>query len=230
MTCVIIEDQAPAQRVLKKYIRDMGTLELKQTFTDAIQALEFLKENPVELIFLDIHLPKLSGIDFLRALPNPPLVIMTTAFSDYAVQSYELDVVDYLLKPFSFERFVKAVNKADQFQAGQKSSLLPSGEKAFFIKSGYEYIKVNSRDILYICTDMDYTEIHLSDKKYLSPETLASWETRLGPADFIRVHKSFLINGSKVEKIASNQIFLSPEHIVPIGRAYKEDFMKRMVE
>jgi DNA-binding LytR/AlgR family response regulator len=111
MHCIIIEDQPPAQRVLKKFIADMGQMELLGTFTDALQALEFLKANRVDLIFLDIHLPKISGIDFLKTLQTRPHVILTTAFPDYALESYEYDVVDYLLKPFSFERFVQAVAK-----------------------------------------------------------------------------------------------------------------------
>ena len=112
MDCTIIEDQAPARRILEKYIRDIGHLQLIGTFTDGLSALEFLRENRVDLIFLDIHLPKISGLDFLKSLTHPPQIIITTAFQDYALEGYELDVIDYLLKPFSFQRFVKAVNKA----------------------------------------------------------------------------------------------------------------------
>ena len=111
MRCIIIEDQPPAQRVLKKYITDLGTIELAGTFPDALQAMEFLRKGEIDLIFLDIHLPKISGIDFLKTLVQKPNVILTTAFSDYALESYDYNVVDYLLKPFSFERFIKAVSK-----------------------------------------------------------------------------------------------------------------------
>ncbi|MFT5167549.1 MAG: two-component SAPR family response regulator, partial [Saprospiraceae bacterium] len=111
MNCIIIEDQPPAQRILKKYINDIGSLNLIATFSDALQAMEFLKTEEVDLVFLDIHLPKISGIDFLKTMTNPPNVILTTAFSEYALESYEFNVVDYLLKPFSFQRFVKAVSK-----------------------------------------------------------------------------------------------------------------------
>ena len=112
MDCIIIEDQAPARRILEKYISDIGTLQLKAAFTDALSALDFLRNEKIDLIFLDIHLPKMSGIDFLKSLSHPPRIILTTAFQDYALEGYELDVVDYLLKPFSFQRFVKAVTKA----------------------------------------------------------------------------------------------------------------------
>ena len=122
ISCIIIEDQAPAQRVLKKYIQDVGTLELKAVFSNAIEALEYLKSHSIDLMFLDIHLPKISGIDFLKTIVNPPAVIFTTAFSDYAVQGYELNVVDYLVKPFSFERFVQAINKVQPKESVQDTS------------------------------------------------------------------------------------------------------------
>lgn len=227
MNCIIIEDQAPAQRVLKKYITDIGTLSLKGTFNSAIAALDFLKTEQLDLIFLDIHLPKISGIDFLKTLPNPPAVIFTTAFSDYAVQSYEMDVVDYLVKPFSFERFVKAVSKVSIDKNTGAASINEGHE--FYVKSGYEYIKVNSDDVVFIQSDMDYTEINLAGKKLLSHETLQYWEQKLEPNNFIRVHKSYLINASKIEKIAANQVFLSGDYSVPIGRAYKEGFLARVM-
>ncbi|AEV33479.1 response regulator of the LytR/AlgR family [Owenweeksia hongkongensis DSM 17368] len=228
MDCIIIEDQAPAQRVLKKYIADIGTLSLKGTFNSAIPAVEFLAKEKVDLIFLDIHLPKISGMDFLKTLAHPPAVIFTTAFSDYAVQSYEMGVVDYLVKPFSFERFLKAVAKVNSVSVQIASAADESHD--FYIKSGYEYIKVNSEDVIFIQSDMDYTEVNLATKKLLSPETLQNWEQKLAGYNFIRVHKSYLINASKIEKIAGNQVFLSEGFTAPIGRAYKEDFLARVVK
>ncbi len=226
MKCIIIEDQAPAQRVLKKYIHDMGTLTLCGTFTNAIDALSFLKTEEVDLMFLDIHLPRISGMDFLKTLSDPPAVILTTAFSDYAVESYELNVTDYLVKPFSFERFIKAVSRVEQ----EKSKGGPAkGAEDFFIKSGYEYIKLNAKDIFYICSDMDYTELHLAGRKYLSSETLQHWEQQMGER-FMRVHKSYLVHVSCIEKVAGNQIYLPAGKTVPIGRAYKDSFLSRYVK
>lgn len=230
MNCIIVEDQAPAQRVLKKYIADMGSLTLKGTFSDALQALEFLKSEPVDLMFLDIHLPKISGIDFLKTLTNPPAVILTTAFSDYAVQSYELNVVDYLLKPFSFERFVKAVTKVTPSSTAYVATPVSSGLECF-IKSGYEYIKINSNEVVCIQSDMDYTELLMEDgKKHLAQETLSYWEQKLRNHQFVRVHKSHLVNLAKIEKIAGNQIHLTNQHTTPIGRAYKEAFLLQFVK
>ncbi len=232
INCIIIEDQAPAQRILKKYIQEVGTLELQGSFSNAIEALEFLKTNVVELIFLDIHLPKISGIDFLKAMSNPPHIILTTAFPDYALESYELSVVDYLLKPFSFQRFIKAISKIPEKVTSTSNSKnqekAPEFAASLFIKSGYEHIKIRVDDILYIKSDGDYTELFLPQKKYLSSEPLRYWEEQLNSDQFVRVQKSFIINTIKIEKLVGNQVYLSGDRQVPIGRAYKEGFIKKI--
>ena len=231
MTCIIVEDQPPAQRILKKYIEDLGTLELKAVFPDALQAMEYLKTENVDLLFLDIHLPKLSGIEFLKVLPNSPQVILTTAFPDYALESYDLDVVDYLLKPISFQRFVKAVSKVrtlDQPAKGEEQSGT-TVEEFLFIKSGHAHLKVVIRDIRYIKADGDYTEIHLVDKKHLSPESLRYWLDKLGGYNFHQVHKSYLLNATHLEKIVGGKAYLDAEIVLPIGRAYKSGFLDTFI-
>ena len=234
MNCIIIEDQPPAQRILKKYIQDIGSLHLKATFSDAIQAMEFLKTEAVDLIFLDIHLPKISGIDFLKAMQNPPHVILTTAFPDYALESYEFNVVDYLLKPFSFQRFVKAVAKVPVKNLGiENQEVLENTQpfrKELFIKSGYEHIKIAVDDIDFIKSDADYTEIHTSKKKHLSSEPLRHWLETLNQNQFFRIHKSYIINTAKIIKVAGNQVYLSDQIILPIGRAYKESFIEKFLQ
>ncbi len=230
MNCIIIEDQPPAQRILKKYIEDIGTLELKATFSNAIQGMEFLKTEEVDLIFLDIHLPKISGIDFLKSLVNPPAVILTTAFSEYALESYEFNVVDYLLKPFSFQRFVKAVSKVPAKKNTQPAPSNENARKEIFIKSGYEYIKITIEDIFYIKSDADYTEIFITNKKCLSSEPLRYWLENFDSDQFMRIHKSYIINISKIEKVVSNQVFLTNKTVVPIGRAYKESFAEKFLK
>lgn len=232
--CIIIEDQPPAQRVLKKFIADMGNMDLKATFADALQAMDFLKTEPIDLVFLDIHLPKISGIDFLKALAHKPHVILTTAFSDYALESYEYDVVDYLLKPFSFERFVQAVSKVPQPKSEQSKQESPaentSSLDVLFIKSGHEHIKIDIADIRFIQSDADYTEIFTAEKKYLSQEPLRYWEEYLDSKKFVRIHKSYIINTSKIKKIIGNQVRLDKKTNLPIGRSYKESFMKRILK
>lgn len=229
MKCIIIEDQAPARRVIQKFVDDYGNLTLMGSFSSALEGLEFLKTNDVDLIFLDIHLPKLSGIDFIQSLTNPPSIILTTAFTEYAVQGYELNIVDYLVKPFSFERFVKAVNKVESRKKLQGDTTTIE-DKVFFIKSGYDYIKVSHKDILYIQSDLDYTEVHLQDKKYISQDTLNHWENQLKHKLFVRVHKSYLINVAQIFKISGNTVYLSGKISIPIGRAYKDRFLTSYVK
>lgn len=232
MNCIIIEDQLPAQRILKKFISDLDSLNLVGTYTDAIEAMEALNTLTVDLIFLDIHLPKLSGIDFLKTLSHPPQIILTTAFSEYALEGYELNIVDYLLKPFSFNRFVKAVNKVRtngkviQLHSETKAS---DFKKEIFFKSGYEHIKLEEPKILYLKSDVEYTEIYLEGKKHLSSESLKYWESTLNPIHFLRVHKSYLINTTKITKFSGNRIYLEGDVIIPVGRAYKNEFTKRFL-
>lgn len=231
--CIIIEDQPPAQRVLKKYIGDMQNLDLRATFADALQAIDFLKAETIELIFLDIHLPKISGIDFLKSVQNKPNVILTTAFSEYALESYEYNVVDYLLKPFSFERFVQAVSKVPASKTApilqESAAPMVSSPEFIFIKSGHQHIKVAVADIEYIQSDADYTEILAGSKKHLSQEPLRFWEEYLDSKNFMRIHRSYIVNTSKIEKIVGNQVHLGKQATLPIGRAYKEAFMQRIL-
>ncbi len=232
MTCLIVEDQPPAQRILKKYIEDIGTLQLKGTFPDAIRAMQFLDKEQIDLLFLDIHLPKLSGLDFLNTVPNPPKVILTTAFSEYALESYEFNVVDYLLKPFSFQRFVKAVAKVSESQgreANGKSDSENRAPKELFIKSGYDLVKVLVDDIVHISADADYTEIITGQKKYISSDPLRMWLEKLSSTQFHRIHKSHIINAKSIDKIAGNRVCLKGGAELPIGRAYKEAFIKQLL-
>lgn len=234
MRCIIIEDQPPAQRILKKYIEDAGGLKLTGIFPSALEAMEFMGEKEVELIFLDIHLPKLSGLDFLKSLSRPPAVILTTAFPDYALESWELEVVDYLLKPFSFQRFLKAINKIPDPKSGKQpvdgTRASTARRKEIFIKSGYEHIRVKIDDISFIKSDADYTEIHVKGRKILSTEALSSWLETLATEQFSRVHKSYIVNGTHIEKVTGNQIYLHDGNIIPIGRAFKEAFMERFIQ
>lgn len=241
MNCIIIEDQMPAQRILKKYIEDLGSLNLVGAYTDALEAMQALKSEKIDLMFLDIHLPKISGIDFLKTLPNPPQVILTTAFQDYALESYELNVVDYLLKPFSFQRFVKAISKVRAqrdttfLSAGQAGGAKADTEQKetvdeLYIKSGYDHLRIKTDDILYIMSDSDYTEIHIQDKKHLSSESLRYWEELLPQKKFMRIHKSYIINTTKIIKVSGNQVFLENDTVIPIGRAYKNEFTERFMK
>lgn len=227
-SCIIIEDQAPAQRILERYIQDIGNLALVGTYTDALSALAFLKDNPVDLIFLDIHLPKISGIDFLKVLTQKPAIIFTTAFPDYALQGYELDVVDYLLKPFSFERFVKAVSKVlykpELSSTTDTSSINEQLEEEFlFVKVGKDYQRIEVPHIHFIKSDGDYTHLFLEDGKHLVSQPLRYWIETLNAKYFCQVHKSYLVNVSQIQRVSGNQVYIGT-HTLPIGRTYRELF------
>ena len=234
LSCVIIEDQVPAQRILKTYIDDLGTLNLRAVFTNGIEALEFLKAEPIDILFLDIHLPKISGIDFLQILPTKPHVILTTAFSDYALDGYELDVIDYLLKPFSFQRFVKAVTKVgavSNIKSTYEITEINEQEHLdyVFVKIGSDHIKVRYSNIDYIKSDSDYTTIFTKTKKHLVSITLTEWNERLQNKPFCQVHKSYIVNVNAISKLSGNRITMEDGTTVPVGRSYKEVFVKRYV-
>lgn len=228
MKCIIVEDQPPAQRILKKYIEDMGSLTLIGTFGDPIQAMDFLSQEKVDLMFLDINLPKLSGISLLKSLRDKPQVIFTTAYSEYALDGYELEVADYLLKPFSFERFVKAVSKVRRYQSQSPPADTPS-KREHFIKIGHEHVRIILDEIVYLAADGDYCELWLGEKKYLSSEPLKKWMELLPQENFYRVHKSYIVNTKYIHKISGNQICMTDNKVLPIGRAYREEFFRRFL-
>jgi DNA-binding LytR/AlgR family response regulator len=227
ISCIVIEDQAPAQRILKSYIQDTPSLKLLNAFSNALEAQAVLQQQRVDLIFLDIHLPKLSGMDFLKTLDNPPQVILTTAFSEYAVQSYEYKVLDYLLKPFSFPRFIQAVNKVVEENKKLEKPNRTTTESFVYLKMGHETIKVARGSILYIHSDADYTELHTQGKKYLSSETLKHWIGLFQP-QFVQVHKSYVVNREKVELLSTTFVQLDGNIKIPIGRAFKEGLKQEL--
>ncbi|WP_231372683.1 LytR/AlgR family response regulator transcription factor [Aureivirga sp. CE67] len=230
LKCIIVEDQPPAQRILQKYIADLGSLDLKGTFSDAISAMNFLNENDVDLIFLDVHLPKISGMEFLEILKKDTQIILTTAFSEYALKGYEYNVVDYLLKPFSFQRFVKAVSKAENILKTEKAEENSEENDFIFIKSGHDFIKVLFEEIQYIKSEADYTEIFTNTKKHLTSYPLKFWLEKLNKKQFCQVHKSYIINTQSIQKVSGNQIFIENNIAIPLGRAFKEYFHENFIK
>ncbi|MCG8577198.1 MAG: LytTR family DNA-binding domain-containing protein [Flavobacteriales bacterium] len=225
--CIIVEDQPPAQRILQKYVADTEGLQLEATFSDPVEAVSFLKSEIIDLVFLDVHLPKISGIDFLKILQDPPQIILTTAFEDYALQAYELDVVDYLLKPFSYSRFFKSIEKIKKQHA---NGTKPKEDTNYvFVKDGHNYLNIQIEDIVYIKAEGDYTAVHKTDERLLVSYSMKYWENRLADQSFFRIHKSFLINVHKVEKISGNVVMMSNGIEVPIGRTYKDAFHARFL-
>ncbi len=230
--CIIIEDQLPAQRILQRYIGDIGELNLLGSFADPLAALEFLRNHAVDLIFLDIHLPKLSGMEFLKILPYKPKVILTTAFSEYALEGYEYDILDYLLKPISFERFLKAVSKViyqpDPAVPEPVVAEKPTADPGYaFVKSDHAIIKIEFDSIRYIRSEDDFTRIYTTGKNHFLSYTLRFWLDLLPSDNFCRIHKSYIVNLRGIEKIAGNEVYIDGERL-PIGRGFREDFMAKI--
>jgi two-component system, LytTR family, response regulator len=223
ITCIIVEDEKPAQEVLKSYINKAEWIELAATFGDAIQALDFLKDNEVDLIFLDLQIPRIKGLDFLKILKNPPQVIITTAYSQHAIEAFELDVDDYLMKPFSFDRFLKAVSrissKPESSQIHQFQNVVTERSFAFF-NMNRVMVKVMFDDILYVESMREYIYIHLPESKVITKMGIGEAEKML-TNNFLRVHRSFLVNTNKITAYAAEEIFISKISI-PIGINYKK--------
>ncbi len=229
-SCAIIEDEPLAQNVLKKYIDEQPALELEFICNDALEAQQLLTEHNIQLIFLDINLPRLSGINFLKTLSHPPLVIFTTAYTEYAVESFELDVVDYLLKPFSFERFLKAVNKAvDKLNLAEATTANEKATSFIFLKADKKVYKVDFEDIFYIESIGDYAKVITRQGQYVVNNTLKNLLEELPSLEFIRVHKSFIIAKSKIIFFEGNYVKVGDMDI-PIGASYREEIYARLKE
>lgn len=218
MIAIAIDDEPIALDIVKSHAAKVPFLNLSETFTDAFMAISFMQKNKVDLIFLDIKMPDISGIDFLKSLSNPPMVIFTTAYTEHAVQSFELDAVDYLLKPFSLSRFLKACNKAEELY-NLRNQITENKASYIFIKDGYEQIKVELADILYIEASGNYTQLHLKDKLLSSRITINDLAELLPKNAFIRCHRAFIVAKNQITKFDRNQIWVSNK-IIPVGATY----------
>jgi two-component system LytT family response regulator len=218
--CIIVEDEPLAAKVLKDYISEVPFLELKGHFKDAILATEFLRENEVDLIFLDIHLPKLKGMAFLKTLTNPPSVIITTAYHQYAVEGFNLNVTDYLLKPIEFERFLVAVTKVRSATKEKQDD--PRDEKDFiFLNVQKKKVKILFSDILYIESQREYIRIVTTKAEYLSKMSTHEIESLLPVNQFKRIHRSFIVSVSRIDSYTAEAVEINGVS-VPIGRGYKD--------
>ncbi|MDO5978450.1 LytR/AlgR family response regulator transcription factor [Flavivirga spongiicola] len=228
MNCVIIEDEIPAQKILKNFIGKIPSLNLVETFKAAIEANSFLNTNKMDVIFLDINLPDMSGLDFIKTVKNPPAIIMTTAYPEYAVSSFELPtIVDYLVKPFSFDRFLKAINKAKDRIEIPESTLEEDNDETIFLNVDKTLHKLILSSILYIESDRNYITVVTETQKLSYIDSLKNWAVKLPETQFIQVHKSYIINSKFVDKISGNTIFVMANKI-PIGRTYKQELLRTL--
>lgn len=238
MKCITIDDEPLAHKVIKNYCDNLSFLTIENECHSAFEAINYLHENEVDLIFLDINMPKLKGLDFLRTLKNPPLVIVTTAYQEYAMEGYELNVIDYLLKPFSFERFLKAVQKVqdqkkllDLSEKGSSKSQLiqataqEANMESIFIKGDKKIHQIQLNDILYLESLGSYVKIHLENETITTLDRLINFEKSLPENQFLRVHKSFIIAIKKIQTIEGNRLKIS-QTTIPIGNVYKHNLTK----
>ena len=232
ITCLIVEDEPLAAEVLEDYIRQVPFLQLADICVDAIFALEILQRVKIDLIFLDMHLPKMKGLDFIKTLNNPPQIIITSAHQDYALQGYELSVVDYLLKPIEFNRFISAVNKA--YQQIEVSRLMTSSknisERPFlFFNVGKKKAKMFLDEILYIESLKEYIKIVSKHKSILTKFQLGQTEELLQNSNFLRIHRSFIVAKDKIDAFSATDVEIQGK-LIPIGRSYKEQVYARLEE
>lgn len=213
--CIIVEDEPLATKILEGYVAQVPFLELQGSFEDAIYAMEHLKSNAADLIFLDIHLPKVKGMAFIRTLANPPAVIITTAYHQYAVEGYELNVVDYLMKPFEFERFLTAVNKLKREKTGEAS------KDYLFVNIQLKKVKIRFAEILYVESQKEYVKIVTHDNSYLTKMSTNEIEQLLPDSLFKRIHRSYIVAIDKISSFNSEMVEIN-ELRIPVGRGYKE--------
>ncbi|SFN66657.1 two component transcriptional regulator, LytTR family [Bizionia echini] len=227
---IIIDDEPLAHEIIEEFCSMLPHLQLEKHCYNAMEAMQFLNENTVDFMFLDINMPKLKGLDFLKTLTNPPKTIITTAYKEHAIEGFELNVVDYILKPFSFDRLVTAVNKVSNTIQTPKLvredvSTSETSPKQFFVKGDKKQHQIAIDNLLYIEAYGNYTKLFLEDDMIVSHEKISYYETLLEASNFLRVHKSFLVSISKIKFIEGNRIVIN-DHKIPIGQTYKNQINK----
>lgn len=228
--CLVVDDEPMARDILRRYIEKLPVLQLIGECSNAIDALLFLQTNPVDLIFLDIRMPELLGTEFVQSLCNPPKIIFTTAFKEYALDGFELDAVDYLLKPVRFERFLKAVNKAFPKENQEQDDELLSREKKtgtdfIYLRVDRKLVKIILSEVLYIESARDYVRVFTKDKSYITRQTISSVEAMLSGNDFVRIHRSFIISVTQIKSFTNELVEIGNKEL-PIGKLYRNSFMK----
>lgn len=229
--CLLVDDEPPSLEILRTYISNTPGLQIVGECHHAVAAFEFLQTNTVDLIFLDMNMPRMSGMDFLRALKNPPKVIITTAYRDFAIDGYELGAVDYLLKPYSLDRFWKSIQRiqpsASELTA--QTTDRPSEDRSIYVRAERKMVKIPVTEINYIESLKDYVKIVLKDKQVITKQTITAIEDMLPDKDFSRVHRSFIVSVRKVESYSPASIFIGKTEI-PIGPLYRQQVLSRLQE
>ena len=234
MTCIVIDDEPLARQGMEMHIASVSFLRLLGSFSNALAASDFLRKEKVDLLFLDINMPEMSGLDFLKSLRDAPLVIFTTAYPQYALESYELDAIDYLVKPIRIERFLKAVNKAENhwklLQQESENNMVEKIEDDFvFIKADRKYFKIYFKEILYIEGLKDYVIIYTDDNKIITSMNIKTIAGQLPVSIFARVSKSYVVNTLRISSFDNELIYIGNNEI-PLGQSFKDEFIKQYID
>lgn len=233
INCIIIDDEPLARKGLKEYIGDVDFLQLAGEFENPVKATQVLSTGDIQLMFLDIQMPKITGLDFFKSLQHAPPVIFTTAFPQYALEGFDLNALDYLVKPISFERFLKAAMKAKEYYEVRQKNALPASETTssptyFFIKADNKLVKLDYDDVLFVEALQNYVTIQTRERKYITYLTFKSVEEYLPADKFIKTHKSYIVSASKIDTIEGNDIRIGNHHL-PISRNLKEEVMEKLL-
>jgi len=227
--CLVIDDEPRAREILRRYIKQVSTLTLVEECGNPIQAFTLLQQQPVDLLFLDIRMPQLNGNDFLKTLKHPPKVIFTTAFAEYALEGYELDVIDYLLKPIPFDRFLKAINKATQVSFPKIDITVPVEEKKpgsfVYFRADRKMVKVMLSDILYVESMKDYVKVFSNAGIIITRQSMSSVEALLPEKEFMRIHRSFIVSLNRIKSFTPELIEIEKTEL-PVGRLYRNEVLK----
>jgi len=225
MKCIAIEDEVSARKLIEAYIQRTPSFFLVATYSSVSEVPLGLIDE-IDLLIIGIELPELSGIDFLKTLQKKPKVIITTAYRDYAVEAFEVAVDDYLLKPFSYERFLQSLYRLQKSNNNSKEGF-SSQDNSFFVYVDRSYLKINPLEINYIKAEVDYVMLYMENKKVLIKDSLNNWEEKLNSVGFIRIHRSFLIRKEAISKIQGNMVYVNDEHL-PIGKTYKDEVLRKL--
>ncbi|MFN2440701.1 MAG: LytR/AlgR family response regulator transcription factor [Chitinophagaceae bacterium] len=229
ITCLIVDDEPMARDVIRRYSEKVPTLQITAEFGNAIDAMLFLQSEPVDLIFLDIQMPHLNGTEFVKSLRHPPKIIFTTAYKEYAHEGFELDAVDYLLKPVRFDRFLRSINKAFPQENNLKPASLPVEKKAgsgfIYLKSDRKMIKVMLEEVLYIESAKDYIKVFTGNSYIITRQTISSIEAMLSENEFVRIHRSYIVSISKIKSFTYETVQVGTSEL-PIGKYYLNNFLK----
>lgn len=231
MKCIIVDDEPLAREGMELNVQEMDFLELKGQFGDAISAYNYLIENDVDLMFLDIQMPgEMTGLDLVKALKDPPLVIFTTAYPEFAVEGFELDVVDYLVKPIRMQRFIQAVNKAkEKYESSHAEVHTDEDGDYIYIKADRKFVRLKLDDILYIKGMKDYVMVYTKTSRYMTAMNIKTIFNQLEHPSFVRISKSYIINADFIKEVNQNGVLIGEEEI-PLGKTYKDDFIERFIK